>query len=1030
MAHQENVRMFEFQDERSSKFWEVTVEGETVTTRWGRIGANGQTKSKDYDSPTTALTAANKAVSQKTKKGYVEIDDRSVDDSTEKIPVAKNEAGFRDELASVIGDLCEVAGEALLQPTASARMKRTRAQSSIPHRITVEPAVNKYPAESLLISMTGVVAEQPEGFELVGDFSIPQIGVMLRSYLRRPNLWMVACRIGELEWVDVRLSYQSTKYPFECFTWTSVPAHDGITPPWSTLSHEPDASPVELLQLAEQFEIGRSGELVPQTFNVSQFAETFEKSHQLEMEWRTKAFEEADKRVPKLDGAGEINRISDELLQRAVGDRYDHADILCEEMLDRIEQLAKRFEISDDAKDTLRAARDSVDPCPHFNFDQTPRRLQIDRIVGDDTSRFPIESGEVWANRVINDVAALTDEKQRLLWCQLGSHCLTATSSKPSAKWKKDAMALIEQIGANEVRELIRNWLPLISSGKSAVDSNRVSDHPLYVSEGNQTALRGLVWCYSFVPDDRMAQLMTAVGISAYRKIPQVGARAVKVGNACVYALSILGGNDAVAQLAMTKLKVKTGTARNLIEKQLEKAANKKGISRAELEEISVPEYGMDQVGELREPFGDFTARAIIGPKKVKLTWLKQDGKEQTSVPAAVKADFADELKELKASIKDIEKMQGAQTGRIESQFLEPVSWPFAIWKERYLDHPVVGTIARRLLWKFSHSGSSTTALYTDSQFVSADGDIVSISDDAIVQLWHPLNEPAEAVLAWRVHLENKEICQPFKQAHREVYLLTEAELTTETYSNRQAAHILSQAQYRSLAQSRRWKLNYLGAWDGGDDGVAEIRLNHFGIRAEFRVNAAYEEEEYEVRYVSTDQVRFFQPADDSEPMSLVDVPPIVFSEIMRDVDLFVGVASVGNDPNWEDGGPEGTYRDYWHGYAFGDLTETASTRKQVLERLLPRLKIAEKCRIEGRFLEVQGQLRTYRIHLGSSNILMTPNDQYLCIVPARTGTKVDRISLPFEGDTTLSVILSKAFLLVDDHKIKDPTIVSQIQGG
>jgi hypothetical protein len=36
-------------------------------------------------------------------------------------------------------------------------------------------------------------------------------------------------------------------------------------------------------------------------------------------------------------------------------------------------------------------------------------------------------------------------------------------------------------------------------------------------------------------------------------------------------------------------------------------------------------------------------------------------------------------------------------------------------------------------------------------------------------------------------------------------------------------------------------------------------------------------------------------------------------------------------------------------------------------------------------------------------------------------------VALPFEGDMTLSVILSKAFLLAADDKITDPSILSQI---
>ncbi len=166
----------------------------------------------------------------------------------------------------------------------------------------------------------------------------------------------------------------------------------------------------------------------------------------------------------------------------------------------------------------------------------------------------------------------------------------------------------------------------------------------------------------------------------------------------------------------------------------------------------------------------------------------------------------------------------------------------------------------------------------------------------------------------------------------------------------------------------------------------------------------------------------------ETEPLALDQVPPLVFSEILRDVDLFVGVASVGNDPNWADGGPGGQYRDYWQSYSFGELSATAQTRKALLERLIPRLKIADRCTLADRFLIVRGSIRTYKIHLGSGNILMAPNDQYLCIVPKQTTANGERVHLPFEGDGTLSIILSKAFLLADDMKITDPTITSQLK--
>jgi hypothetical protein len=101
-----------------------------------------------------------------------------------------------------------------------------------------------------------------------------------------------------------------------------------------------------------------------------------------------------------------------------------------------------------------------------------------------------------------------------------------------------------------------------------------------------------------------------------------------------------------------------------------------------------------------------------------------------------------------------------------------------------------------------------------------------------------------------------------------------------------------------------------------------------------------------------------------------------------------------------------------------------------VLAELLPRLKIHDRTSLSDRFLVVRGEIRTYKIHLGSGNILMEPDDRYLCVVPGRSGANAAAhadLFLPFEGDSTLSVILSKAFLLADDGKIKDPTILRQI---
>jgi hypothetical protein len=62
----------------------------------------------------------------------------------------------------------------------------------------------------------------------------------------------------------------------------------------------------------------------------------------------------------------------------------------------------------------------------------------------------------------------------------------------------------------------------------------------------------------------------------------------------------------------------------------------------------------------------------------------------------------------------------------------------------------------------------------------------------------------------------------------------------------------------------------------------------------------------------------------------------------------------------------------------------------------------------------------------------MEAGSKYLCIVPGRSVNSTaertpPRVFLPFEGDSTLAIILSKAFLLADDRRITDPTILRQL---
>jgi Domain of unknown function (DUF4132) len=685
----------------------------------------------------------------------------------------------------------------------------------------------------------------------------------------------------------------------------------------------------------------------------------------------------------------------------------------------------------------------------------SPEVMRLSLLINDGVN-FYLTPGEVWSDAVNTDLTQMAPAKA-LAWVALFKHTLSATSSRPSARWLANGGKLLHGIGDDDVRDALQRWLPLVTQGQSirklgqySGDTRGAGD---VMNEENANALRGLLWLIQTMPrQDRLARSITSVALSAYKKVPGIGPRAVKVGNAAVYALSELRSPDAVGQLAMLKVRIKFGTAQKEIEKAFNTAAEALGLPRDQIEEMGVPSYGMEEVGRRVESFGDYQAELIVTGSDAELKWSDTKGKLLKSVPAKVKSDNKDDLKELQQSLKDIQSMLPAQRDRLDSMYLLQKTWSWDDWRERYLNHPLIGTIARRLIWRLD----GTPVLFHDGAPTDVQGSAIVPGTSAKITLWHPVECDIEEITAWRRRLEELEVTQPFKQAHREIYLLTDAERNTRTYSNRFAAHILRQHQFNALCGARGWK-NKLRLMVDDSYPPATKELPQWGLRAEFWIEGIgqnYGDDTNDSGVylrLSTDQVRFYRtaaaahwahaggggyetaargPGQDNinEPMLLEQIPPLVFSEIMRDVDLFVGVSSVGNDPTWQDGGPDGRYREYWQSYSFGELSGTATTRKQVLERLVPRLKIADRCSFADRFLVVRGQKRTYKIHLGSGNILMEPNDEYLCIVPdSRSRARQDDLFLPFEGDNTLSIIISKAFLLAEDSKIIDPTITRQI---
>ncbi|KUM88892.1 MULTISPECIES: DUF4132 domain-containing protein [Streptomyces] len=654
----------------------------------------------------------------------------------------------------------------------------------------------------------------------------------------------------------------------------------------------------------------------------------------------------------------------------------------------------------------------------------------------------PLNVGEEWAEEALRETDGV--------WQQLLTHMATATAAKPSAKWDKQATALVDALGPDRVREAVIRWLALVGRPRTfELDRGRYEpDVNSAYDPYNANALRGLAWLLSLLPPHPdTARALGALVETSLKKVAGLGPRNPKVANAGVNALARVDSEAALAELARLATRVTYKNTAKLLDAALEARAVALGLSREEIEELAVPAYGLTGVGHAEHRLGETTAVLEVQGTKAVLTWRNASGKPVKTVPAAVRRDHAEELKELKATVKDIDRMLSAQSERLDRQFLADRTWSYATWRERYLDHPLVGTLARRLLWTVDGTtvGHAEGALRTLAD--------TPVTDGTDVRLWHPVDHTPAEIVAWRDWLERHGVTQPFKQAHREVYLLTDAERATGTYSNRFAAHVLRQHQFHSLAAARGWRNKLRLAVD--DEAPPPARdLPRWGLRAEYWIEGEGGEDYTDITdsgtflRLRTDQVRFYpigapensahcaggeyrmwlrDGEDPVEPLPLTRIPPLVLSEVLRDVDLFVGVASIGNDPTWQDGGPGGRFQEYWTSYGFGELNQSAETRRLLLDRLIPRLAIADRCTLEGRFLHVKGDRHTYKIHLGSGNILRTPNDQYLCIVPKAGPSAAQAGYLPYEGDRMLAVILSKAMMLADDTRITDPTILSQL---
>src|SRR5437868_356440 len=480
-----------------------------------------------------------------------------------------------------------------------------------------------------------------------------------------------------------------------------------------------------------------------------------------------------------------------------------------------------------------------------------------------------------------------------------------------------------------------------------------------------------MVWTCSLIDEPWVVPLLgnVAVTTGTGRGGSSIVARSEKIANAVVGTLARRGGLDIAGSLARLQAKARRRPLLELVERTLDAVAVRAGLSREQLTDRTVYTFGLDQDGVLEKSINGYLVR--LHADALKLSFVNPSGKTLRSAPEAIRKD--PELADIKSTLKELRLALAGERLRLESALVEERSWSWEEVTEFFLDHPFTGLYARALLWQIPDGPAGLPTRTPDGwTLTDHQGRHIRPEPGSPMRLWHPIRESTEEVAAWRDHLLEQGVRQPYKQAFREIYRLTPAEEVTRTYSNRFAGHVLRYGQVKALLSQRGWDgvdVGFRSHRPGGDPGAAHRRLSGWQARWEILVEGWHPEADCDTR-----RLGFF---DDDGDVPLADVPPLVLSEILRDADLAVGVASIGLGAT----APRG-HETYWNSHGFGELSETARTRHDALTRLLPRLKIADRAELTDRFLRVRGDLRTYKIHLGSGNILMEPNDAYLCIVP------------------------------------------------
>jgi hypothetical protein len=484
------------------------------------------------------------------------------------------------------------------------------------------------------------------------------------------------------------------------------------------------------------------------------------------------------------------------------------------------------------------------------------------------------------------------NDQDRDLWVTILLHANKERSrAKPSDKWLTDGAAYVHELGEASFVRKCMGWMQM-----------HIPDPA--VSDPSSEVLRSLICLCACSQSDALVMALGNLAIAAFRKVKGYGPRSAKFGNACIWTLCEMAqnGNDtAVAEITRIHARTIYDSVRKTTDLALNDIAYDRKTTQADLEEACLPTFDLDDNGQLIKTIDGYTATLTLQNAQAVVTWNNPAGKTLKSAPAALKAAHLYEVAEVAQLKKNLTAVCAAQVARLEATFLSGTTWDFDEWMQRFIGHPIRKSLAENLVWTVQTSQTHATFTPRGADLHHANGEkLAALPPDAQVTLWHPANATEDELTAWRGRFMLKP--QPLKQAHREVYALIATERDGATYTNRFAAHILRHYQFSALCNDRGWQYKKHGLRDT-DPSSAKRAISDSGITAEFMLTPILSDEDKksfrDPSHAKTNRVLF--ALGDGTQVALCDIPTVIMSEVLRDIDMFISVTSVADDPNWTD---------------------------------------------------------------------------------------------------------------------------------